>query len=602
MLIYNYQKEFIGIDQHDLEALGFSDLMQLRSEAGDFADLFVKTPGYIPNFKDVHWIDFITCSGSSEDSKVIIHANGKNFKAILDIKTAYLVDNPSEKAYLINLVNLRELTHDESDRIAGDLLERPTPKASTEPATIFNTPDFSDKFETTAIEEPKKESSEEFELTIDPYEHEIPKEEPKKEPIDAFDAKSEIIEDVYEKTIADEALDLDIEDDFVEEIVSKPEKETKIKAVPEPVVETIEEPVSIPVVEPAEEVVAEDDEDPDFDNSYIFDPKVASSELGLPVELIEEFIQDFITQANDFKEQLYSSLDKGDIDNVKILSHKLKGVAANLRIEDAFETLVTINTSNDMDILKTNLNRLYKIIVKLSSSKPQEAPVVPEKTEITEKENDDFILDFKDDFDFKKEDIAAEVEETPSNTPQNDEFAIDIHDDFNTDTNEVVNDKDVPDKIDVLELADDSFLNEETIPSPENSVQTEDTIDDFVYEDENLELEAPQVDEQKIEIEYNKDQVANEIGLDRETFNELFNEYMNDSKMKYDNINSAIEQNNPDMWKTNAVRLKGMSDNMRIHDFLNELDTLITTQDSEVAQKNNDIIISKLAQISNLEG
>ena len=62
MLIYNYQKEFVGIDESDLKALGFSDLAQLRSESADFANFFVKTPGFVHNFKHVHWIDFVTCA------------------------------------------------------------------------------------------------------------------------------------------------------------------------------------------------------------------------------------------------------------------------------------------------------------------------------------------------------------------------------------------------------------------------------------------------------------------------------------------------------------------------------------------------------------
>jgi len=59
MLIYNFQKEFLGIDAKDLQELGYHDLSSLRSEVTDFADLFVKTPGYIHNFQHVHWIDFI---------------------------------------------------------------------------------------------------------------------------------------------------------------------------------------------------------------------------------------------------------------------------------------------------------------------------------------------------------------------------------------------------------------------------------------------------------------------------------------------------------------------------------------------------------------
>ena len=72
MLIYNYKKEFLGIDEADLEALGLNNLEELRSESADFADLFVKTPGHIHNFKHVHWIDYVTNKDGAE-AKVIIH-------------------------------------------------------------------------------------------------------------------------------------------------------------------------------------------------------------------------------------------------------------------------------------------------------------------------------------------------------------------------------------------------------------------------------------------------------------------------------------------------------------------------------------------------
>lgn len=97
MLIYNHKKEFLGIDEGYLKALGLSSLAELQNEADDFADLFVKTPGYIHNFKHVHWIDYITCNDSGIDSKVVINVKGKNYTTPIEIQTLYLTQNPSEK-------------------------------------------------------------------------------------------------------------------------------------------------------------------------------------------------------------------------------------------------------------------------------------------------------------------------------------------------------------------------------------------------------------------------------------------------------------------------------------------------------------------------
>ena len=70
--------------------------------------------------------------------------------------------------------------------------------------------------------------------------------------------------------------------------------------MPEPVVEeTIESEVKTAVADNIQL-----DEADSFAN-YVFNPEVASEELGLPTDLVEEFIQDFIAQANSFKDELY---------------------------------------------------------------------------------------------------------------------------------------------------------------------------------------------------------------------------------------------------------------------------------------------------------
>ena len=67
----NNKKEFIGIDEQDLNALGFTTLLELQNEADDFADLFIKEPGFVHNFTHVNWIDFVECADPAEGSKVL---------------------------------------------------------------------------------------------------------------------------------------------------------------------------------------------------------------------------------------------------------------------------------------------------------------------------------------------------------------------------------------------------------------------------------------------------------------------------------------------------------------------------------------------------
>ncbi|NPA66645.1 MAG: Hpt domain-containing protein, partial [Epsilonproteobacteria bacterium] len=307
MLIYNHKKEFIGISDKDLRHFKLSSLAELQTEVTDFADLFVKVPGYIHNFKHVHWLDFISSADSIDENKVIISVKGKNYKAILKLQTLYLIDEPAQGGYGIELSNIRELTAEENEQISGELAQRSIEKA-------------------TAVTPPVVEQTQTEEET---------------EEFVSFQNENDLIEDPYaNKLDVEETLDIDMDDLYEEE-----------SPTPPPVQPTT----------PLQTVTYEED---DKFKDYVYDPEVASNDLGLPVDLVEEFIQDFIAQAKEFKEEMYRSLEEGDIDTLKSTSHKLKGVAANLRIEDAYDALVIINTSDDMDKVKQNMDKFYNIIIK----------------------------------------------------------------------------------------------------------------------------------------------------------------------------------------------------------------------------------------------
>ena len=541
MLIYNYQKEFLGIDELDLKALGFSDFVQLRNESADFADLFVKTPGFVHNFKHVHWIDFVTCAEGSEDSKVIIHVNGKNFRCTLDIKTVFLVDDPSQKAYIVNLVNLRALTHKENEHVADDVLEKPTPKVSSQKAAIFNAPQFSESSQEEKVYEQEitqtKKTLDEVEVTHDPYETGAT------QTYDNLETNPMVVDDIYE----DKALDLGdelLEIDEIEETHQEVEiEETPAEEIPQ------EEENKTVVLSQVLNVGAD----------YVYDPHLASEELGLPVDLIEEFIQDFINQAEEFKISLYDSVNIDDIDNIKILSHKLKGVAANLRIEDAFEVLTTVNTSDDIDEIKTNIDTFYLIIKKLSGKtfqqdKPSQEP------EIEEESDDDLILSFKD------EDDKEETQE------------IEI---------------DIPDITTLAEVSVEDTLKEEVEEEINLDLDLNIELDDF---NDDLELSQDMV-----EPSYSKTLAADEIGIGIEDFQVLFDDYIQEGMKACDNIQEASKQNDLAKCKKIAMKLKGMSENMRIDALTQNLESIINADNIEVAKEVIDEVRTTLGHISTSE-
>ncbi len=509
MLIYNFQKEFLGIDEDDLKALGFANLQELRAESADFADMFVKTPGHVHNFTHVHWIDFVTCSDYHEDSKVIIHANNKNYKCSLNIKTAYLVDNPSQKAFLVNLSNLVELTPRENEQISKDIYDKPIPVSTTASNPIFNTPEFetifdSDDMYTTQELEPESES------------------EPEPEPVvvDQFD-KYEVAE---KKTVQESAPKV-IQDNFIEENPQENYLDLQTSTTHE--------------------------------EDYVYDPMVASKALGLPVDLIEEFLQDFIIQSKEFQSELYDSLARDDLSNVKILSHKLKGVAANLRVEDALDALTIINSSDDIHEIKANMVNFYTIISHLAGDAPRE-----EKTTEPIQENS------------QEETTVSPVKEVKeTQIVEEDEFVISFKDDEET-------------------------AIEEPIIS---NISEEKEIEPLEFKEQMQEFEE-KIEEEKLSIEFDRNLAAGEIGLDVDSYNELLKDYIQESLMSVDSINKAIEEEDFHMWKKHALKLKGMSDNMRIDIFMKELEKLSNTQDATIAQKAIHDIATKVKQISLVEG
>jgi len=439
MLIYNYKKEFLGIDQKELQILGFNSLADLQMEVSDFADLFVKTPGYIHNFKHVHWIDFIQYAEESEELKVLINIHKKNFKATLSLSTIFLVDSPASPAFIIKLQNLRSLSENEHENFRSDLFEKEHPKIETTTPTTFNV-------DTSAID-----------IFKDPEPTLNIKE---KEELEIFQEDSSSNNEVKE-----EKIDLDIS------LSPQIEEENKVL----------------------------DKKENQHSN---YDPHIASQELGLPLDLIEEFIQDFIAQAKEFKEDIYFSLNSGDIDNVKTLSHKLKGVAANLRVEDAFEVLSIINTSNDIDIIKENLTKFYSIIADLAGETIDEIST-PKNQE--EQEENDFKLEFKDENLYIEE--QKEVEEEPHQ------------------------------------------LIDEKIP--------------------------------ELILNYSKTEAAKEIGIDKESFNELFEDFVQESYEILQKAKNAINNNDNNLCKNEILRFKGMSENMRFKEFNNVIETIINTDSSE---------------------
>ncbi|SMP88601.1 Hpt domain-containing protein [Epsilonproteobacteria bacterium SCGC AD-311-C15] len=508
MLIYNFQKEFIGIDEQDLKILGFKNLAELRTESADFADLFIKIPGYMHNFVHTHWIDFIVFDIAKKDFKAVIKAKNIYYKCLLEIKIMYLVDSPLKKAYSINLLNLRALPNDESEKLLKDAHRMSQPEGTSAKKALFEGQDLhKEPLAVDADVVAKKgllELGTEYNASSAPTVQETPK--------------------LQANIISDDNV-----------VLSKPEVKIDLMIDEEPAyipqpIKPIHIEKQAPKVEEKKTIPEEDIKD-----VYIYNPKVASDELGLPIDLIEEFLEDFVVQANDFQANIYKALDEENINDAKSLAHKLKGVAANLRIEDAFEVLAIANASNNLLEIKKNIDKFYKIMSKLSINQSSDS-------------------------------IAENSKPT-----QTEEKHLEDHD-----------------------YDDNLFMN------------FEDEKQEAQKNDENIEAESTVNSDEahpelpKHDTEYDKISAAKDIGIDNNFYNELFTDYMTDGTSLLDAIDDAIKNNKPALWKDIAHKLKGMSENMRIKQIIEDINILLSTDDTKIAQDAINKISTVLKRISKI--
>lgn len=85
---------------------------------------------------------------------------------------------------------------------------------------------------------------------------------------------------------------------------------------------------------------------------FDFQLEQAANDLSLPVELIEEFVHDFIEQAHIETEKMLQAYEKGDLDTIQKIGHLLKGTSSNLRINALSDTLYKIQFCEDSSNLE----------------------------------------------------------------------------------------------------------------------------------------------------------------------------------------------------------------------------------------------------------
>lgn len=587
MLIYNQNKEFIGIDDEDLRLLGFTSLKELLAQCSDIAELFVKKPGYIHDFKNFQWIDFVL-HADADVSKAIIRTNEKEFSCDIVIRPFYLTQSPEDEAFSVSLQHIKPLGIASAAESITKSYEPPIPAT---------------------IEHPTKP------VPITPKHAPIPEKEPSHQDEHPLKEETLLQPDLVDDLIPDDEIDsssprkeqhipLEVEEDIF--LYEEPTIVTETETVAPPSTLTSEEQVFLDKLQiPAD---------------YVFDPHVAADELGLPVDLIEEFIRDFIQQSHDFHDELLESCAKEDFENVKTLSHKLKGVAANLRVEDAFEMLAIINSSHDQREINTFLKTFYQTIARLEGKEesspsptpidpipgPEVIPETPSTPEIPEvlPEDDIYAFDVLD-----TEPATATETETESAPPLEPEELYSLEELTATDPGEEQTILKADEKADhglssPLEPAsedatqDDDIYRFDTLEQA-SSAQKEDqdiSLGDFGADDE---YELPPMDLSLLDetpaaepetppapvLHYDAQKASDELGLDIGLIKELQQDFADDANQLKSELKAAVLSLQSDNWQNSASQLKGIADNLRMEQIASTLQVLTQTTDPEQAEK-----------------
>ena len=270
-----------------------------------------------------------------------------------------------------------------------------------------------------------------------------------------------------------------------------------------------------------------------------YEPQLVANELGLPIEEIEEFIQDFINQAYEFKDELYASLGNNDLDNIQALSHKIKGVAANLRMQEALDTISIVNSSSDTGEIEASLETFYKVVDKLagintSSSSEEETTDLDELEEFNTEKLEVEEPELENEFTFDEEEAESEIDKAVTKelaleeelTLDDEELELESEDELAFDEEEAESaiDKAVTEE---LALEEELTLDEEELESEDelafDEEEAEAVIDKAVTEElalesnvEVLELEAENEIELDEESEVEEPEIENEFTFDEE--------------------------------------------------------------------------------------
>ena len=387
MLIYRNDGKLFCISKKALQLAGYHDIEHFNAEHNDYSELFVKRPGYIYNFENFSWLNFLR-NANEEQKKVLINTkDNATYECELAMETVYPVEfneNMPEFFYQIEFKNLKlsngSAAYDTYDEVTPEEIafeEKILEDAYAEKRELEAAASVSTAFETAekpaiASEETEEEKVLEFgfdtEAAVGTKENDQPlelvdfefgsseekREEPKEEEPLFTPAAEE--KDFHEADSLEEPeIGLKIEPE--QPLETEPKRAVFETETPETDIFAAKEP-SAPAVPAAEEGEALTIEMPDI-------AKVSST-LGLPETMVRAFIKEFVTTYMKDLPEVKAAMVSKDIHVVKKEAMKLKGIAANLRMEPlgkALETVLKADRNTDIDAIWNEIDAyMHKLL------------------------------------------------------------------------------------------------------------------------------------------------------------------------------------------------------------------------------------------------
>ena len=121
-------------------------------------------------------------------------------------------------------------------------------------------------------------------------------------------------------------------------------------------------------------------------NNYQYSPDIAVEELGLDLDLIDQLVEDYVTQILKSSTTFIQYIEKLqddkknnielDYKDLRELAHKNLGVARNLRIEDARKLLYNIMKVDDLDYIFKCLEALVASAIILRPKRAYDSVVL----------------------------------------------------------------------------------------------------------------------------------------------------------------------------------------------------------------------------------